>query len=182
MSSKGFTLIELIVVVSIFTLIIFTATDLFISLFQQQKKILGEQELLSQISYNVEYMSRALRMARKDDSGTCIMAGKNYQKTTSSGPYSGYGIKFINHTKSDICQEFFWDSTTNMLYESKDSGASYVPLLADYVTVISFRVALSEAVDTQPRVTIFLDVKIGIGSSQVTKQVQTTISQRNLNI
>ena len=60
-NNKGFTLIELIVVMTVFLLVIGAAMGIFISIVQNQKKILSEQELLNQISYVEEYMSKALR-------------------------------------------------------------------------------------------------------------------------
>lgn len=189
MKNKGFTLIELVVVISIFSLIISVATSLFISMLQQQRRTLSQQELLNQTSYVVEYMSRALRMAKKDDSDTCVTTGtRNYQITNSSGGYSGAGIRYINNNANGICQEFFWDYTSEMLYESQnasDAVPTFLPLFASYIKIEDFKVALSETADInkyQPRVTIFFDATIGTGKNQVEKQIQTTISQRNLDV
>ncbi len=105
---KGFTMIELLVATSVFALILFIVTNLFISIFQQQKRTLSQQELLNQTSYAVEYMSRALRMAKKDTTGGCLDAdyiGYNYRSL-----YEGKGIRFINHSNDDVCQEFFWEN------------------------------------------------------------------------
>ena len=62
-NNYGFTLVELVVVISVFLLVISTATSIFISVVQNQKILLAQQEALSQISYTLEYMTKGLRMA-----------------------------------------------------------------------------------------------------------------------
>lgn len=180
MFSKGFTLIELIVVVSVFSIIVLTASVLFVSLVQQQRRALSQQELLNQTSYVVEYMSRALRMAKKDTAGTCLGATDlNYKLTPDN-----YGIKFINHSNNDICQEFFWDSGDKRLKESKDGGVTSLPITSESLQVNYFKIKLSgeSDVDTlQPRVTLSMEIQSEGFSDQPKKQIQITVSQRNLD-
>ncbi|MBU3934431.1 prepilin-type N-terminal cleavage/methylation domain-containing protein [Patescibacteria group bacterium] len=176
---KGFTLIEVIVVSFIFSLIILTITNLSISVFQQQKKALSQQELLDQTSYAIEYMSRALRMAGKDSSGSCLgVQDENYALTRENK-----GIIFINHSDGDACQEFFWDSDTLELKESKN-GSTALSFLSDRLQVNYLSINLSgESGDDylQPRVTISMEVQFKGSGTQPIKQIQTTISQRNLD-
>lgn len=179
LKSKGFTLIELVVVASVFSLIIFTAMDLFISVLQQQRRTLNQQELLNQTSYAIEYMGRALRMATKDSSGSCLgVQDENYALTRG-----GDGIIFINHSDNDACQEFFWDSSTQELKEAKNGGVA-LSFVSDHLQVNYFKIKLSgesSADYFQPRVTISMEAQIkGIGD-EPKKQIQTTISQRNLD-
>lgn len=176
---KGFSMVELIVVIAILMLIITSASDLFISMIQHQRRTLSSQELLNQTSYVVEYMSRALRMAKKDADGTCLEAGANYEIT-----HSGSGIKFVNHSNEDICQEFFWNSTENRIEESKDSGVTYIPITSDSLIVNSFKVKLygNSLGDTdQPRVVFAMDVQFQGSVDQPRKIIETSISQRNLD-
>lgn len=122
--SKGFTLIELIVVMAVFLFIIGAALGVFISVIQNQKKVLSEQQLLSQISYIEEHMSKALRMAKMeplDGSDPCLIdthgagtdnPGYIYLLTRYDGATGFFkGIKFINQSGDSfgntICQEFF---------------------------------------------------------------------------
>lgn len=178
MESKGFTLIELIAVISIFSLVITTATDLFVSIIKQQRRILNQQELLNQTSYVVEYMSRALRMAKRDSDGTCLGATDVNYKIT----HDGAGIKFINHSDSDTCQEFFLDTSDGKLKESK-TFILPVPLISDSLQINYFKIVLSGESTTdyfQPRVTISMEIQVR-GAADLKKQIQTTISQRNLD-
>lgn len=184
----GFTLIELIVVISIFIIIVIVTAGVFVSIVQQQRRTLAEQELLNQTSYVMEYMSRALRMAIKDTTGACLgpeRAGYNYVITRS-----GNGIKFINHSNNDICQEFYFYREPYLMYlgkikESKDGGITSFPLVSDFLEVNYFNIELygdSEDDGLQPRIVISMEIQVKGTGEQPKKQIQTTISQRNLDI
>jgi len=115
-SSKGFTLIELIIVMAVFLFIIGAALGIFISIIQNQKKILVEQQFLNQISYVEEYMSKALRMAKTEKNENCLgYPGYIYLLTRyDSASETFRGIKFLNQSNDTIyCQEFFLDNTTD---------------------------------------------------------------------
>jgi len=167
---KSFTLVELLVAVAIFSLIVGAATGVFVSAIRAQRKSLAYQEILSQASYAMEYMSRALRMAKKDLDGNCIEAKLNYQKTTT-------GIKFENY--QGICQEFYLEG--NQLKENK--GGNISELTSDNLKVKSFNIGPSDSWDQddndQPRVTLFLTIE---GKEKSEIKIQTTISQRNLDV
>ena len=179
----GFTLIEMMVAVMIFSLIIGAISGVFISSFRSQKSALSSQRLLNQISYALEYMSRALRMASKQtaDIPDCLSQdGLNYEIT-----HSGSGLKFINHLEEDDCQEFFLEN--KQLKQKKNNLTEMVELTSSNLEITSLNFLLqgeSQDDDIQPRVTIFLAVK-GKGQKleeQPEIKIQTTISQRNLDI
>ena len=114
---KGFTLIEMIIVMAVFFFVIGAALSIFISIVQNQKKVLAEQQFLNQISYVEEYMSKALRMAEtsidSDPTTYCIPEGYIYQLTRYDIENKIWrGIKFINQSDSGKCQEFFLDNLT----------------------------------------------------------------------
>ena len=178
---SGFVLAELLAVIFALGIIIVVVVDIFLSIIQHQSRLLSEQDLLNQTSYTVEYVSRALRMAKKDTSGLCLgteKAGYNYVLTNE-----GNGIKFINHSNNDICQEFFWDSNDKKIKEIKDSGQA-VSFISDNLQVNYFKIKLSgesESDDLQPRVTISMEIQVKGSGDLPKKQIQTTISQRNLD-
>jgi prepilin-type N-terminal cleavage/methylation domain-containing protein len=173
---QGFTLIELLVSMAVFSLIVASATSVFVSVLQAQRRLLAMQEIFSQISYLEEYTSRSIRMAKKDLLGTCITAKSNYDITRS-----GQGIKFMNYKGE--CQEFYLSNFK--LMENKSSVVS--ELTSNSLSVNNFSINLSgnsQLDNVQPRVTLFLNVK-GTGAraeQQAEAQIQTTISQRKLDI
>lgn len=178
--TKGFTLIEMMVAVVIFSLIMGAISGLFISVLRVQKRTLASQRLLDQTSYAMEYMSRTLRMAKKDLTGNCITSGTNYQKTRG-----GAGLKFINY--KDECWEFFLESS--QLKETRKIGTPQqetLGLTSSELQIISLNFNLrgeSQTDNDQPMVTLFLSIRsVGVGSDQPEIKIQTTISQRNLDI
>lgn len=211
MKSKGFTLIELIVVMAVFLFVLGSSITIFISIIQHQKRILAEEELLNQTSYVIEYISKALRMAKTDKAGDCLSddlgvshPGHVYLLTKPDSAGGFYrGIKFINQSDSNACQEFYLDDSgeISILKENK----SYVPyvfqnedsaiaLISEKIKINSIRFGLngldgsirgenhaSDEDTNQPRITILLDVESGSGASKASKKIQTTVSRRTLN-
>lgn len=202
---KGFTLIELIVVIAVFLFIVGTAIGIFISIVRHQRIILAEQELLNQASYALEHMSKALRMAGKDVTGlTCFgstdYAGYNYLLTnpdSSTGFYKG--IKFVNQSDDDVCHEFYLDNDDpeNPILKEKKNGepSNGIALTSDKFMINSIKFGVNggngcygvdcadgshELDGIQPRITIYLEIQTK-GDDQLPKKIQTTISQRDLN-
>jgi len=174
---KGFTLAELLVSVSVFAILIGGASGAFVSTIQAQRKSLAFQELLAQTSYLEEYMSRAIRMGKKDIAGTCITAKSNYDITRSD---NGIKFKFMNYKEE--CQEFYLSDSK--LWENKNGDRE---LSSSQLNVEIFNIQVSGNSQTdsfQPRVTLFLKIK-GAGlkpEQQPEIKIQTTISQRNLDV
>jgi type II secretory pathway pseudopilin PulG len=206
--SKGFTLVELIVVMAGFLLIMAIAIVIFISIIQSQRKILMQNQLLNQTSYLIEYMSKGLRMAERDIAGSCLVyvdaggevvdffPGYNYLYTKPNGGFYG-GLKFIN-ANSSFCQEFYLDSEDNLIKELKNSinEINAVQLISDKFDVDYFRIAVNEtngavgegeilgsSIDDQrqPRVTISAGFSVPGDNGNPSLKIQTTISQRNIN-
>lgn len=173
---KGFTLIELLVGITIFSLIIGAIIGILVSGIELQRRSLLFQEALNQLSFAIEYMNRALRMARKDD-GTfnCLSSGLNYEN-----PAGVSTIRFINHLQGDDCQEFFLEGNT-LKYKKGIGGSEEIfALTGPNIEVSQLKFLLSgesEEDNFQPRVTILLKVE-----SPLKIELQTTVSQRNLDV
>ncbi len=174
--NKGFTLVELLVSISIFSLILSAMSGAFISTIRAQRKSVAFQQLLEQTSYLEEYMSRSIRMGKKDISGACIDAKSNYEITRE-----GKGIGFLNYNGN--CEEFYLSGTE--LRQNKNNVD--LVLTSSNLIVENINIELSGNSQTdnlQPRVTIFLKIK-GAGSKpeeQPEIKIQTTISQRNPDV
>lgn len=183
--NKAFTLIELLVTIGIFSVVIGMVSGVFILGIRQQKIAFASQILLDQTSFSLEYMSRALRMAKKELSSApvCLsQRGLNYEITRS-----GSGLKFINHLESDDCQEFFLESG-QLKYRKKigQTGEESFSLTSSKLDVSSTKFNLtggSQSDNLQPSVTISLQIK-GKGELEGSQRIkiQTTLSQRNPDV
>ncbi len=174
--NKGFTLVELLVSISIFSLIVSAMSGVFVSTIRAQRKSIAFQQLLEQTSYLEEYMSRSIRMGKKDINGVCISATSNYEITRVDK-----GIGFLNYNGN--CEEFYLSGTE--LRQNKNNVD--LALTSSNLIVENINIELSGEFQTdnlQPRVTIFLKIK-GAGSKpeeQPEIKIQTTISQRNPDV
>lgn len=178
----GFTLIEMLTALAVFLIAIGSIVGLFLSAIRNQMYILANQELFNQTSYALEYMSRSLRMARKDIDGNCIGKNNNYIQPNSSST-----IRFLNYQNK--CQEFLLES--GQLKEKKSSDntstnlGSALPLTSDSLQInsLSFNLIGQDQTDNlQPKVTIILDISSRAFPSPPRLRIQTTISQRSLDI
>ena len=177
--NKSYTLIEVLVAVSIFTIIIAAPTGFLVGSLKGQQKALASQKLLDNTSYTLEYISRALRMAKKELSAPACLSqnGLNYEITQG-----GDGLKFINYKEE--CQEFFLEGTR--LKESKDGIENYLTSEDLEITSLKLKLSGQSQADTdQPRITLFLEIKGGKDLKDELRpliKIQTTISQRNLDV
>jgi len=194
-TNKGVSLIEMLAAVAVFAITVGAISGIFISAVRSQRRILATQELLDQTSYVLEYMGRALRMARKNSTTTadcphittdCLSsADLNYETSGNQD------LRFLNYTCT--CQRFFLEAATGRLKEHKDwtlvggvpSGGTENYLTSDKLKINSLKFNLSgqSGSDTlQPRVTIFLEIEGREAAGSRPKiQIQTSISQRPLD-
>lgn len=213
MKNKGFTIIELVVVIAVFLFIIGAALSIFIYIFKHQRRVLKEQQLVNQISYVQEYMSKALRAAKVATSDACTGTGYIYLLTNyDSGTGVYKGIKFLRQDDSgaDLCQEFFVENesagdfnTPLVLKEIKGNRPAIAITSKDLNldpenparfaingtdgSLVSLGCSQENPLECgatsedpmQPRITIMLGIKDIDG---VAKTIQTTVSQRNLNL
>jgi prepilin-type N-terminal cleavage/methylation domain-containing protein len=165
---KGFTLIEMIVSIAALLVLFGAISGTFIWGLRIQRQELARQDMLNQISYALELMSRTLRMAVVDSHGSCVR---------ESGEIFGIEepnrnkISFKNGLKGGSCESFGLDGTKiNYHFSGKD-----YPLVSDKIEVQDLKFKI-ENTNPKPKVVIMMKVKVpGIKETIF----QTTISARN---
>ncbi len=176
---NGFTLTEILVGMAIFSLIFTTVSGIFISAVRIQKRALAAEEISREASYLLEYISRALRMAKKDDIGgvDCLGGDKtNYEIINTA---ASTGIRFRNY--KDQCQEFYLDKTTYQLVQKIGSATSTLTSPNLRVNYFNIKILGADQGDgQQPRVTITMEITKP-HTFQPKIKVQTTVSQRQLD-
>jgi prepilin-type N-terminal cleavage/methylation domain-containing protein len=175
----GFTLIELMVSVALFSTIAAVFAGIFFSGFRAQERTLMFQTLFDETSFFIEYLGRSLRMARKSTTSGCLSSpGLNYELTRS-----GKGIKFI--TAECACQEIFWDQATNRLKEVKEGSEEF--LTSSNLEVLGLKFNLlgeTQEDNLQSRATVSLKLRGrgGRAEGQPEILIQTSVSQRRLDL
>jgi len=188
---NGFSLVELLVAITVFSLVMSIAAGLFVHVFESQTQALSYQELFDQTSFIMEYLARGVRMAKKQRTATdpmnpaCISVGRNYELVSQSH------LRFIRRDgtltpPAFICYEFRLSGTR--LEVSRDRGSSWSALTSPRLEVVTLRFrVVGDGIETpplQPMVTIVLEVRgRGYGHGRrSTIHLQTTISQRDFDI
>jgi len=177
---KAFTLIELMVSITVFAIVITPAISLFGSALRHQREIMMQAEALNSASFLTEYISRALRMARKDIQGDCIGEKNNF-----INPSGASSIRFLNY--NDKCQEFVLESDAIKVRKSVDDSAlnlgsgSFLTSANLVVENLNFAISGNDQLDNeQPKVSFSLKLRSKYLSSPL--EAQTTVSQRELDV
>ncbi len=175
--TKGYTLVELIVAVTIFAILVAAPTGIFVSSLKGQNRALILREITDNASYVAEYMSRSLRMALKDDlDGVSCLSGDNVNYELED---SNHRINFKDHNEQ--CHSFYLENGRI----KEERGSEILFLTSDDLEVkqLEFRIyGENQDDDNQPRVTLSFEIeKRGVSNSPAVK-LQTTVSQRNLDV
>lgn len=179
---KGFSLVELLVSMGIFLVIIEGVMGVLVYGIRLQRRLLIEQEVAGELSYALEYMSRALRMAIRDDDGNlgCLPANYSYDNTEGDPTV----VRFVNHLQGDDCQEFFLEDNI-LKYKIDVGGANEVfgltplPPRVAIQNVEFWLLGEQKGDNLQARVTIAISATSSGLSLPI--NLQTTVSQRQLD-
>lgn len=170
---KGITLLEMLIAISMFSIVLIGAISLFISLIKNQQALLDRAYVLNTLSYATEYMSKTIRMAQKDKEGTCLGSMENFSSIDS------WHIKFKNYNGD--CQEFYLEDKA-LKVRKLNIAQNLTPSSINVESLIFVLAGQSQTTDTlQPKVSFILKAKV-VGSSAPSFSIQTTISQRMLDI
>jgi prepilin-type N-terminal cleavage/methylation domain-containing protein len=183
--NKGFTIIELLVVIGVFSGVITFIVGIFVSNFKMQRRTMTVQKTIGEISYALEYMSRAIRMARNDVSGSCLEES-DPEGYTYGTPTQGNGIQFIDYQNN--CVKFFLED--GLLKKGiRETGTwNTYKLTSGLLEVQSFEATSNvlpggsgDLYVDQPSVTLLMEVEETDHQWWKTK-VQSTITRRRLDI
>jgi type II secretory pathway pseudopilin PulG len=173
-------LIEIMVSLSIFTLIAVSTTAALLSIMDANNKSQSMRAVMDNLSVTVESMSRALRV------GTNFSCNFNSGYTDFSTCGSGTNVvSFQPQNTSAAGDRIVYKFENNAIVRYKASSPSSPTILtsADVsVTNLTFYVLGAGKCDGQPRMLITINGKAGgTLSPQSTFVIQTTVSQRQID-
>jgi prepilin-type N-terminal cleavage/methylation domain-containing protein len=189
---RGFTLVEILVAVTIFVIVVSIASSLFVQTIRSQRRNLAYQELLDQTSYVMEYMARSIRMAKKADVACTGNPDYNYATTSWSLAWGDIKCLHFKNYKGE-CQYFCLNSTStnSRLMTTTTPNLLGIPSQLDFTYLTSSDLNVSffdinargwekgSLDNSQPLVIISLEIE---GKEESSIEIQTSISQRNLDI
>lgn len=199
-SSKGMSLVEVIVVLAVFLVVVDAVVSIFVTQTQQQKSMLKDQEVLNQVDYSLEYMGRVIRTATVSTNGclegNIMIYSLTHRDTFSPEFQGGYqGIRFFS-LYDNACHEFFFDAggTLKETKSSDPSGAlndmlsssDFNKFSIKYVRFIingdRFKNTVFSSDAIQPRITIAIGIATPTNKNQKERVFQTTVSKRNKSV
>ena len=178
--TEGFTLIEVLVSVTIFAVIILAITNIFKLSIDGERSAIATQNVQESLKYFLEVTGREMRMAQRNN-GVCTGIPDNviFQRTAGS---PGDTLYFKNYYGECVTYSLAADGT-NLRFKisRKNAGGT----LADFISPAKIKInnlhfmVNSVASTTQPMVTINLDA-IALGESQFKSamSIQTSITSR----
>ncbi len=178
-SSKklGFSLIEVLVSVSLFVTIILSSTEIFRLVIQGQRDAIASQNVQESLKYFFEVIGKEMRMAKKND-GACpdIPADKIFLLTSNS---LGGVLQFRNYY--DECV-YYYLADDNGKQRFKIERNTPGNLTAGFISPAKILIdALEFAVDETGQVAVTVNIKAWAAGEDRYKSemdIQTTVSSR----
>lgn len=176
---KGFTLIELMVSVSIFSIVMMLALGTMLTILDSNRKARTLTEVMNNLNFSIENITRSMKTGvdPSDNDGNVL------EVTAIVLEEDVAGDRFRRETIQYRCVDCGLPDKRGII-ERKDGNEPWVAITSDMVDIAKFNFAVRGTnVPQQPRTFVLIegDVKVNdkISSSF---QVQTTISQRKLNL
>jgi len=169
---KGFTLLELIVAVGIFSIIVVSATSIFQQVIEGQRRAIATQNTQESVRYVLETISKEIRNAKinDDSSPDCggIDAGKIFKLVSANE------LKFKNQYGN--CVIYKLDSGAFKI--SRDNGTFFLPITPDNVQLSNLNFILKSG--GQNAVTVAIKIENNTTNTRFKSplELQTTISSR----
>lgn len=192
-SSRGFSLVEMVVSVGLFAVIMLVAMGALLSLVEANRKSRVLESVMNNLNISLDSMVRAARMGSNyvcnDDAiplnyatnGADCATGETMLSFTPYGESpSAQNLRAVYSFKQDV-------DGVGRLYRSLDGGASEIPVTAPEVEIddVKFYVIGTTPGDTaQPKVVIVIKGSAGAVNtkSRTTFYIQATAVQRVLDI
>lgn len=177
--SKAFTLIEVMVAVSIFATVMLVATGAVFSIVEANKKAHSLKSVMTNLNFALESMSRDMRV------------GSQYECADGSGQGCPGGAGTLTYKSNrDINGDGGYDDfdrvtygTSNLRLTRQVLGGSpaqpAMPMTAEEIKITSLKFFHTDTAGaTQPKVTIVIQGYSGTSTTRSDFNIQTTVSQR----
>ena len=172
MKNRGFSLIEILVSVAIFSVVMVTAAGALLTTIDANHKAQAIQSVMNNLNFALESMSRAIRMS---DTYHCGNLG-----TLSEPRDCDLGDSFLAFNRNSDNKTVYYYLSGTQIFREVDGEALAISSPEITVTNLKFYVkGAGVSGDTQPRVTIVVQGYAGATEKIRTPfNLQTTISQR----
>jgi prepilin-type N-terminal cleavage/methylation domain-containing protein len=175
MTTRGFTLIEIVVAVSLLSIVIGAAFTFLASGIRIQRQSVGNQALIDQTSFLAEYISRSVRQAQKSSGGGgCPPDGWNYELVAID--------KLEFRDRAGTCRTLSLNTSSGYGKIEEKKGPT-IELTGSDIDVLGLTFVVdgeAQTDDRQPRVTFVIHAKAKGSNAEIF--FQTTVSQRDFDV
>lgn len=184
-ASRGFSLIEMIVSVALFSIVMLISVSALLALVDANRKARALQSVLNNLNIALDGIVRSIRM------GTSYHCGSVSITSPADCTSGGTVIAFEPYGGSSSVATDQWlysyDSTSKRLYKSEDGGAHSFAVTSPEITIddMKFYVVGTNPGDTiQPKIVIVIKGTAGADrvKTRTTFSIQATAVQRALDI
>lgn len=180
----GFTLIEVMVAVSIFAIVVTVGIGSLMTVNKSYRQSQAQRTVIDNLSFAMESMVREIRIGQEYTCGASVIY-QDFQDCQS--PYFSFVSFDINDdgvidTGDEVT--YYWDQQNQKIMMSI-SGTPAEALTADTVQITDMWFEVFEgsiASPRQPYVVIHIAANVTIAEQTSTLVLQTSVSQRKLNI
>lgn len=179
-TERGFTLVELMVAVAVFSIVMVVAMSALMNVIDANKKAQSIKTAINNVNIALETISKDLRFGSDYD---CI--GENGLLRSDGCSVEGnFGIKY----KSGITDEdgnarwvaYFYDADNQSIGRDvsliDDGDYEFINITSPDVNITSMKFYIID--NAQPYVVITLSGEAGVGKTATTFDLQTSVSQR----
>lgn len=182
--TQGFTLIEVMVAVSIFAIVVTVGIGSLMTVNKSYRQSQAQRAVIDNLSFAMESMVREIRIGQEYTCGASVV----YQdfQDCQSAYFSFVSFDMNDDSVIDTADEvtYYWDQQNQKIMMIV-GGASAEALTADSVQITDMWFELFEgsvASPHQPYVVIHIAANVSVAEQTSTLVLQTSVSQRKLNI
>jgi len=181
---RGFTLIEMMVSVTLFSIVMLVGLSALLTLVNENQRAQALNSVITDLNFTLESMARTIRVGNQFDCG-----GPTLDCDSGSKSFS-FRAPFIESSFRNITYRFNDDRDRGVIQRSVDSGG-WVDITSSNVDIedFSFYVFGAERAEAgqppepyQPRVMMVLSGKAAVDGQDTEFSIQTTVTQRVIDL
>jgi len=175
--SAGFSLMEVIVSVALFSVIILSMTQIFKMVIDSQRNALATQNVQESLKYFLEVVGKEIRMAQKNE-GVCPGIPDDEIYIISSNA-NGATLYFKNYYKQCVTYSLDAIGEQQRFRITRGTDSDYISPAKIKIDSLAFIAATGVASTTQPAITLSLKAHaLGQGEFKSEMDIQTTMTSR----
>ena len=176
---KGFTLIELMVATSIFSMVMLASLGALFTLLGASKNSRATHTAMDNVNFALESMTRSIRMGSKyycTEAGYSLPTNLVNGKNCSGG---GTAISFFPQGEKETPTTYMSENGTIKKYIGEEDNG--VQVISDAVNVEDLRFYVTGAKDSNKQPSVFIRLKgvVRVKEKRIPFLIQTFINQRN---